>query len=992
MKSLSKIKDTLRKVGLALYFFFVFFLITLPNTSTAKEKPILTIDSGGHMALINDVIFTPDSKFLISVSNDKTIRVWNLQTGSVNVIRTQIGKGPQGKIFAADLSPDGKILAVGGWLAGEKREDRDAVRLHSFPNGKIIALLKEHNRVVLSLSFSPTGLLASGDGDGVVIIWDVKEKKKLSDLRIHEMAVYSLSWSPDGNRLAVASFDKTASLWDLSNPKKPKLIARMKHKDLVRSVAFSKDGKYVLTGSRDMKILMWDGETGEFIKVFAKRNSNAPKLVFSPDGKFLLATFGEGWGGLTCHIYSFPEGRIITEFEEHDNTVSAGDISPDGLIATGGGDNKPILIWEKTGRVIKRFEGSGRTVWQVGISYDGSKFGWGNTLRILTSTHKNPIEHIFDIHNLRLIPTPTETQLLRGKTELGNLSLETERGGPYGYEFRLIVKKEGKIIAKIDRDSTNGYCHSSYTFTPDGKYILSAGANGVLEIYDINGKRVSNLVGHTAKVWSVAVSGDGKWAVSGGSDQTVKLWRIEKKKPEIYPTATLFYSKDGEWVLWTEEGYYASSKEGAKYIGWHVNRGIYSLAEFYDASKFFEFYRPDVLAEVFKTGKSVAKVLKELGERAKEVADVLKEYPPLVSIIKPKDEAVIKKKFVSVEVQAVDRGGGVEDITLYLNGKEVKGEMRGIEVRPTGKIHKKIFRISLLPGWNTLKATAYSKSGVEAMGHEIRVKRVGVKVSDFDLYVISVGINKYKNSRYNLDYAKPDAKSFLNVLRSGARKIFKNIYVYEIYDERAVKSEVLKAFGDVAKKADVKDVFVFYYAGHGVVGGKRVRGVPEFFLVLHDVTQIFGREDILREGGISARELRVLLRDIKANKQFVVLDACQAGEVVVAFARRGVAEEKAILQLSHSAGVAVLASSLSEQVAKELEELGHGVFTYLLIEGMKGGADGSPKDGKVTIKELSSYVEGRLPELTERYRGEPQYPTLYIVGQDFPLVTVKSNE
>ncbi|MCK5718710.1 MAG: hypothetical protein KAH84_02035, partial [Thiomargarita sp.] len=94
-----------------------FILLTFGIATTAQNNPsILQIDPGGHKAVIRDVVFTADGRYLVSASNDKLVRVWDLETGkTVRTIRGQIGAGSEGKIFAMALSPDERWLAVGGW-------------------------------------------------------------------------------------------------------------------------------------------------------------------------------------------------------------------------------------------------------------------------------------------------------------------------------------------------------------------------------------------------------------------------------------------------------------------------------------------------------------------------------------------------------------------------------------------------------------------------------------------------------------------------------------------------------------------------------------------------------------------------------------------------------------------------------------------------------------------------------------------------------------
>ena len=140
---------------------------------------------------------------------------------------------------------------------------------------------------------------------------------------------------------------------------------------------------------------------------------------------------------------------------------------------------------------------------------------------------------------------------------------------------------------------------------------------------------------------------------------------------------------------------------------------------------------------------------------------------------------------------------------------------------------------------------------------------------------------------------------------------------------------------------------------------------------------------------MSANQLQQFSKDIKAQKQLFILDACQsAGALETLAAARGAAEEKAISQLARSTGTHWLTASGSEQFASEFTQLGHGAFTFVLLEALSGKAD-LGGDKKITVKELDAYIQEQVPEVTAKYKGTPQYPASYGFGNDFPIGVVK---
>jgi uncharacterized caspase-like protein len=212
--------------------------------------------------------------------------------------------------------------------------------------------------------------------------------------------------------------------------------------------------------------------------------------------------------------------------------------------------------------------------------------------------------------------------------------------------------------------------------------------------------------------------------------------------------------------------------------------------------------------------------------------------------------------------------------------------------------------------------------------------------------------------------------------------LFKNIQIHTLYDKDASRNNILFQLDKLSEQIQPEDVFVFYYAGHGSMVENKFYFIPSENARLYE-------QGSLQKNAIEASIIQEKLKKIKALKQLIVMDACQSGGSVELLATRGANEEKAIAQLSRSTGVHVLASAGSEQFATEFGELGHGLFTYVLLRALEGDADGAPKDGKVTIYELKSYIDDQVPEMTRKLKGKPQYPYTFSRGQDFPVVIIR---
>jgi uncharacterized caspase-like protein len=229
----------------------------------------------------------------------------------------------------------------------------------------------------------------------------------------------------------------------------------------------------------------------------------------------------------------------------------------------------------------------------------------------------------------------------------------------------------------------------------------------------------------------------------------------------------------------------------------------------------------------------------------------------------------------------------------------------------------------------------------------------------------------------NLNYAEPDARGIADFFKQQGKGLFKNVVIREIYNKQATKENIVSKLSQL-QNINPQDAVVIYLAGHGENINEK------WYFIPHELTYPEREEDV-KIKGISSDELSGYMKNIKAQKILLLIDACKSGAVLIAF--RGFEDRKALSQLSRSTGVHIVAASTKDQFAAEVKELGHGVFTYTLLEGLGGKAAGARE--AVTVRKLMGYVEERLPEITKKYKQEAQYPVVDSRGMDFPLVMAK---
>ncbi|MEA3228069.1 MAG: caspase family protein, partial [Campylobacterota bacterium] len=489
-------------------------------------------------------------------------------------------------------------------------------------------------------------------------------------------------------------------------------------------------------------------------------------------------------------------------------------------------------------------------------------------------------------------------------------------------------------------------------------------------------------VGHTGEVWSIALEGDR--LVSGSSDQTMKVWDLSKigtstlAGEKIYPMLTIFVSKDDEYVVWTKEGFFNASKKGAEYIGYHINQGADKEARYVSVDKLYDtFYRPDLVAKALN-GEDISSYAKDIN-----IETILKSgLAPRVAI--KTNSKYSKKRDLELELEVCEiDGGGYDNLTLYLNGMaiDVMSKERALKRKRVSKRREDCFTfnklISLTNGKNVIDFKATNRAGnIDSNRDSVIFTYKGRSNKKPNLYILAIGVDRYRDGDLWLKYSKADAKEFTKTISKVSKPLFENIYKTTLLDKEVTKRNILKTFEDIGRKTTRDDVFMLYVAGHGITDTK----TGAYFYLPVDFR--YKSDESVRQTGLSQKDFKLALSKIQAMKSLTILDTCNSGSFAEAMASRGVLQKTAINKLTRATGRAIIVASSKDQVALEGYK-GHGVFTYTLVEALKGKGFGN--DNKITIKELASYIEDILPDRTYEKWGYEQVPQSNISGNDFPI-------
>ncbi len=986
------------------------------ETQSGKEVKVLKSEYAAH-----------NEHALIHNSEEKALSIDGYDGAVVVALNSEdtLFSIPFDKVHSMSFSPNGEYIAISS--------RKLFASVFNSENGDLISTFKEGIEKCDGCNtkhvFSPDSkYLLTMSNKTPAILWEVKSGKKVRTFLELEERPNILKFSSKGTYVLIA-FDDDVYVYDVkSGSEKAHLTS-----DKIRyfDFNFSHNEQYIAFPNDNGGVRLWDLQKKKFSKTISgylnHKNNNGlnlsysnwgqqsilnyiqhkRKVLLSPDNKHVMIAGVD----TSAFLVNLENGRVVKHFQGHSSSVIAFDFSADNkYVATAGGD-RVIKVWSlETGEVVKTLRGHQETVFDLKFSADGQFIvsgAWDGSIR-MWKWEAGKSEYMLMKNNSPYCVgfTPNELYVVTGDLDHNFQLWERDAAAPFrtlightsipsGFDFTADNQNmvtcswdghvkvwnllTGMLVGKMDQHQGDVY---AVKCDPRGRFVASGGADNQIILWDPqSNKVVSKLIGHSTSVTSIDITSDGKYLISMSVDGVMKVWDLDSYQ-EVYSRIQM--SKD-EWLATNPAGYFDGSSDALGWVNYVKGNQVVNVS-----SLFEKYYTPGLIERINNDEEG-------LDDRSEVLESQMNDLPELLvaiggagkrSIVVESDSIFkAKNNNIPLEILIGEHETPLDEIRIYNNGKLILQESLEENISFRGGKDKHLFEVQLSNGINELTSVVVNSERTESQPTTVLVQYDGEQAKT-DLYILSIGINNYKNPSYNLDYAVNDSKAFVKSLKNGGDSLFNSVKTYSILNSNATKENILNIITEIKTEIGSEDVFLFYYAGHGVMSNAVASDDSEFFIVTHDVTNLYDATDVIREKAISAGELMEISKNISAEKQLFVLDACHSGGAIETFAVRGSEREKALAQLARNTGTFFLTAAQDAEYANEVGKLNHGLFTYALLELLQGAVsvDG---DQKITVSELKSYVEERVPELSAEYHGSPQYPTGYSFGRDFPIVILK---
>jgi hypothetical protein len=1009
--------------------------------ASADTGPFLTIETGVHEAAINRIMLLPGGAGVLTVSDDKTARIWSLDHLQPRaVLRPPTGPGDDGALYAAAASAH--VIALGGRV--HDATGHFGVSIFTEPDLRPIGMISGLPAAVTALSFSPSGdALAVGMQDGAgVEVFDLKTMRVALTDTGYAASVSWIDCDAQG-RFAVAAGDGKIRLY--SADARPPTVVPVPNGDMPWGVAFSPDGKHLAVGDRQRPAVhMLDLTRMRFERDLdggVNRGGSFNVVAFSLDGLQLYA----------AGSYVDLSGQLFVrrwDMRSH----AASDIAVARDLVT---DLRPTaygVVFATAEPALGRIDANGHLADAQRARHldfrDAERSGFrtsaDGTVIELPSGGSGPngeSQHIlFDVaaHDLRS-PDLAPATLARPFAGAGGLAV-TE------WQNNHAPRVNGRLVELEAAETAR-----SVAVLPSGA-AAAIGTDFYLRLETASGELWRTAT--PAPVRAVNASADGRVIIAGLGDGSVH-WYNRAYGEEL--VALFLDPATGRWVLWTPQGFFDHDHradglpDGRTLVGYRFNTPSRRNSEFVEIGQLYPlFFRPDLVGMSLRDDRFARHEIADQYARLGDVRSVLDGgLPPGVVLLaecgddaaagatthcqgttradtrnpadKPGVDLQTSAANLRVRYRLDDAGSKVGTAIIRRNDAVIATDLA---VDATGD-HSRTEEtsIALASGLNVIRITPVSSSGaIEGSadsGATLRVYRAASRDvappqatatpaqppparRHVTLYVLAVGVSHFVHPEFDLTNADSDAGAVADLMKAPDPPVYDEARVNLLVDKAATAANIIAGLQDIADHATPDDLVLIFFAGHGYdIDGKYYfapsdLGADDPDLIHHLLDPNTHAADpealdaLFRREGLTQDRVLPIIQSIRASRLALILDTCFSATVAV---------EDSVIQrdlnstvtnrLGHAAGRFVLSSAFTlawDAAASDTDPApaaagNHGLFTAFLLRALQGEAD-LDHTGRIDIYKLAMYTK-RNVERESANLPSVQQPAYFFAGSDF---------
>lgn len=953
----------------------------------------------GHQGIITALAFSPDGKSLATLSYDKTAKIWETATGKLlrtvqidvhHEIGNEIHFSSDGKLISVlcrGYFNNQEIISLWSTETGEKVRDLEGYSFCFSPDGKWVCLFKEAKAFVyeadkmdgqpfrtFQATFPsldgpmPTSILYGSflpDSKGLLLnswhipeVYELETGKHRLSLKGYSIPVKSVSFSPDSRKCLLGTEVDLLKL-DFTEGGG---IKRIKGQGKLINSRYTPDGRNIVSITEDCTGTIFDADYGDPLFQLEQTPCTYPIsgyariLEVSPDNQYFVRGFGMGnrSGPPMLGIGKFSSAARIDSlfypFEDY-------------------GDPEEVAI-SKDGQQIAVATITRLLVWDVATRLWDSIF-YNRELGTVSMAFYGKNRIAIGLHTGSLAFWDTEQKKVLGETDLTAFHLG---------------KKDFSALDWMDTE-LDGAEIGDVVSSPNGKWLATAFGN-FIDLWHCTSENLPKPVhifkGHDDQVTQIGFSADSRYLISCSSDNTVRIWDVEKQ----VEVARIIILNQYNWAITTPSGLFDASPGAMEMMYFLSGEEVLELEQLKE-----RYYEPGLISKVLGLAR---------GELRK--VDQFQDLP-----LYPKISAQIQNGQLNIQLE--ERNGGIGKLSLLVNGGEVPGPE---DLNP---LRKKTLSIDLktfnqrFDTLNTIVLRAYNAQGwLKSPPFKLTYAHSGSKGSSSGsstqslgdakphLYALVVGTADYSGNKLDLQYADQDAASMAAALHAAGKELYgKDVHIRlfttgsnlaegasgGVPNEMSNKANIKAAFEAFAKpdQAQRTDVLVVYFSGHGITYGEAEKA--QFYYLTKDIaSDDLSDPEVRRNFTISSEELTEWIKNINAQKRVLILDACNSGKIVESLASIGSkdlnpSQIRAFDRMKDRTGMFILTGSAGDMVSYEASQYGQGLLTYSLLEGMSGVA--LAEGNLVDVMKLFQHCRDRVPLLAKSIQGI-QTPVL-----SFPL-------